>query len=393
MPSKITKDEAVKWLSDNAPHICVLKWPDTPSQKTRFLDKNRGVEFCYLFKTLKAVLKKDPGRIFSATKEEIEDKKRRTNLANRNCENPSQDQLVQRKKTLTMTERYGENPFKNASILKKRAKTNLERYGVDNPSKNKAVNTKRNETFRKKYGSHPFRNREVAEKIRATNMSRYGYACVFENGNIKDKIKKTNLKKYGGHPFKNKDFMQKMSNRQKELGLMTTIDGKTLKQIAEEKGCAYSTIHQIFKRFGPDFVEEYNKNEFKTQKYITEIVESIFPELVVEREYRTPWKTDSGSEQRFDMYIPGLSLAIEYNGIQHYESIKYFGGRKRFFNQRKMDSFKRKMCLKYNISLVEIKYDAINFDDADVKVVIDHILRKKIKSTEHLKYQQGENLN
>ena len=43
----------------------------------------------------------------------------------------------------------------------------------------------------------------------------------------------------------------------------------------------------------------------------------------------------------YDFYIPSKNLLIEYNGEQHYKSIKHFGGRKRFLLQRHHDWLKR----------------------------------------------------
>ena len=32
------------------------------------------------------------------------------------------------------------------------------------------------------------------------------------------------------------------------------------------------------------------------------------------------------SHLKFDFYIPDLNLCIEYNGLQHYKSVDFFGG-------------------------------------------------------------------
>jgi hypothetical protein len=55
-----------------------------------------------------------------------------------------------------------------------------------------------------------------------------------------------------------------------------------------------------------------------------------------------------------DVYIPSLSLAFEYQGIQHYEDLYYFGAPLRVYNER--DEIKRKLCAAANITLIEIPY-------------------------------------
>ena len=47
---------------------------------------------------------------------------------------------------------------------------------------------------------------------------------------------------------------------------------------------------------------------------------------------------------------------IEYNGIQHYESLEIFGGVKAYEETVNRDNFKRKYLLSSNISILEIPY-------------------------------------
>ena len=57
---------------------------------------------------------------------------------------------------------------------------------------------------------------------------------------------------------------------------------------------------------------------------------------------------------RFDFYLPDLNIFIEYQGIQHYEPIEYFGGEAQFKKQQYYDNLKRKYA---DGRLLEIKYD------------------------------------
>ena len=72
---------------------------------------------------------------------------------------------------------------------------------------------------------------------------------------------------------------------------------------------------------------------------------------------------------RYDFYLPSHNLLIEYNGIQHYKSIRYFGGRKQFLLQKHHDWLKRKYALKNNYNLLTITYKDDN---------IEQILKEKI---------------
>lgn len=58
-----------------------------------------------------------------------------------------------------------------------------------------------------------------------------------------------------------------------------------------------------------------------------------------------------------DCYDKDLKIAVEYNGIQHYEYTPYFHKNKEaFYNQKYRDEMKRNMCSKYGIKLIEVPY-------------------------------------
>lgn len=64
----------------------------------------------------------------------------------------------------------------------------------------------------------------------------------------------------------------------------------------------------------------------------------------------------SGKAQ-VDFYIPDKNAIIEYNGIQHYIPVKYFGGEIQFEKQQERDSFIRNYCKENNIKLIELTYN------------------------------------
>lgn len=59
-----------------------------------------------------------------------------------------------------------------------------------------------------------------------------------------------------------------------------------------------------------------------------------------------------------DFYIPHKNLFIEYNGIQHYVPLDYFGGKIKFERQQKRDEYVRNYCKENNIQLLEISYNS-----------------------------------
>jgi len=60
---------------------------------------------------------------------------------------------------------------------------------------------------------------------------------------------------------------------------------------------------------------------------------------------------------QFDFYLPDYNICIEFDGIQHYKPIDYFGGKEQLVKIKKNDKIKEEYCQKYNIRLIRIKYN------------------------------------
>lgn len=74
-----------------------------------------------------------------------------------------------------------------------------------------------------------------------------------------------------------------------------------------------------------------------------------------------------------DCFNEDLRLAVEYNGRQHYEFIKFFHKNKEaFLNQKYRDDMKRRLCKERGICLIEVPY-TIKIPD------IENYIRKQIR--------------
>lgn len=58
--------------------------------------------------------------------------------------------------------------------------------------------------------------------------------------------------------------------------------------------------------------------------------------------------------QRFDVWIPELKVAVEYNGIQHYEAVDIFGGEEGLKSTINRDKLKRQKCLNNAVKIIEV---------------------------------------
>ena len=62
----------------------------------------------------------------------------------------------------------------------------------------------------------------------------------------------------------------------------------------------------------------------------------------------------------FDFFIPSENICIEYDGIQHYEPVKFFGGIENLRYIQKNDRIKNKYCEVNGIILIRVKYNQKN---------------------------------
>lgn len=86
------------------------------------------------------------------------------------------------------------------------------------------------------------------------------------------------------------------------------------------------------------------------------------------REYRIPTHL-----YRFDFYLPGLDIYIEFNGHQHYWPVEIFGGQKEFSELQKRDAIKAKLVKETGGNLIVLTYQ--NLDDR----VVEKILVQRLK--------------
>lgn len=91
----------------------------------------------------------------------------------------------------------------------------------------------------------------------------------------------------------------------------------------------------------------------KTEALCKEFLEDYFDCKFVK--VRPSWLIGvNGHPLELDGYCESLKLAFEYNGIQHYQPVDFFGGVDRFKTIKKNDQIKKKLCKKNNVKLIVI---------------------------------------
>ena len=72
----------------------------------------------------------------------------------------------------------------------------------------------------------------------------------------------------------------------------------------------------------------------------------------------------------FDFYLPNRNICIEFDGIQHFQPVKFFRGQEGFEMRKKLDNIKNKYCHDNHIKLIRIRYDESinNVLDKELKI-------------------------
>ena len=117
----------------------------------------------------------------------------------------------------------------------------------------------------------------------------------------------------------------------------------------------YKVLDQNQKRLLREFINNIT-NTNSLNLLINEEVESVkkeFSDYEVLNKFSPKWL----GKQHFDIFIPKLKIAIEYQGGQHFKPVKFFGGEKGYEKVLKRDETKRKKCIMKGIKLYYFSYD------------------------------------
>lgn len=97
-------------------------------------------------------------------------------------------------------------------------------------------------------------------------------------------------------------------------------------------------------------LEKRTSPKWKSEAQLFTLVSSIYPDAIYQ--YHVEWL----GMQSLDIFIPSLSIGIEYQGKQHYTPIEHFGGEKHFEKQQENDRRKKKLCSENGVRLIEWPY-------------------------------------
>ena len=111
--------------------------------------------------------------------------------------------------------------------------------------------------------------------------------------------------------------------------------------------------------------------ESRGVKFVTTILRKYNIEYVREKKFKDCVNISGGGrycrQLPFDIFIPSQNTIIEYDGKQHYEPIKHFGGEEQFQKQQRLDQIKNNYCRDNGIKLIRIPY---TLKDGDIETLL-----------------------
>lgn len=179
------------------------------------------------------------------------------------------------------------------------------------------------------------------KKCQYNNLPQNNLKCTVEEFELK--CKELHNDRY--------DYFQDYTGSRNKISIYCKIHNKIFTQ--------YAYAH-LNKNQGCLLCKSLSKGEDK----IIKIFDSWGFEYIREKTF-DDLLSNKGSKLRFDFYLPYLNLIVEYDGPQHFEPIKWFGGEEYYNNLVENDKIKEKYCKQHDIKLFRIKYNENIFKRLD----------------------------
>lgn len=188
------------------------------------------------------------------------------------------------------------------------------------------------------------------------------FCSCFEESIQKEGLEiNSNTHKHIKYAIENKSFLEKIChlclNTNSDLFYCHPMYGSAFKVKYGAYIKNFEIKNQVTERDAENAIREIKGVAKIGERWINETlvfnyISILFPTYTVEREASPSWI----SQQRLDVYIPELQLAIEYQGEQHYKAVELFGGKEGLKKTKERDQDKLSKCRSNNIDLVYFSY-------------------------------------
>ena len=183
-------------------------------------------------------------------------------------------------------------------------------------------------------------------------MKKFGWYVMEEYYKLGiDRLRQVVLPDYSDNPFYclMRDYFVKTTIRNEEIKVLLSQnkDIRDIPQIPQPDSqiIENSVREQLgYRKIGDGWVSEtimYN------------IICKLYPNYTILRHYRPQWL----EKLELDVYIPDLKIGFEYQGIQHFQSVEYWGGEEQLLVVQEHDTRKKRLCVENNVTLICVNYD------------------------------------
>lgn len=215
---------------------------------------------------------------------------------------------------------------------------------------------------------------EFIKRSKLKHKNKYSYLLINDLKSIKNKVKiicpihgvfkqvasshllgRGCLKCGGSEKLNNKTFRYKsikIHGNKYDYSLVNYINNTTKVKIICKK-------HGEFNQTASNHLMGQNCPNCKTSKSELKIAEYLKKNKIKyfrQKTFESCLNPNTNYKLRFDFYLPKHNICIEYDGIQHFKSIEYFGGEKNFNYIKYLDKLKNVFCKKNKIKLIRIPF-------------------------------------
>lgn len=227
------------------------------------------------------------------------------------------------KRKATNLVRYGDERGNVKAITDTRKETMKERYGVEHALASEEFKAKAKDTLTQNYGSEGFKHESIVSKRKSTNLRTFGVEHASQNDQVKAKRESTTFARYGvSTKLKCRDVIERtqalrrantnsnIKARAASVGLIALFN--TYTKVSDQHAWRCSTCSFEFNAH----VDNGSTPRCPSCNPSGSIGESEVFDFVkgMARSVEANNRTLIGPKE-LDIFIPGLKLAIEYNGL------------------------------------------------------------------------------
>lgn len=163
------------------------------------------------------------------------------------------------------------------------------------------------------------------------------------------------------YPLEVKELLQEIASIEKPLNYWQLRQGNYSNKEWEKNREAEKNRSRLSRKLGNYFENlvriklGYKKvgESWVTETALFYMIKNLYPKAEVLQHYHPPFL--DGLE--LDIFIKDQNVGIEYQGIQHFKSVKHWGGEESLKEVKKRDHLKKRLCEKNNVTLIYFYYN------------------------------------